>query len=185
MALGPQNIFLIRQGAMRHHAVLSAIICFFCDVILIIGSVTGLQHILESHPQWRVVMIWFGALFLFYYGFRTLKQSLSKSHPIVTASQQRPSHWQIITLALGFSLLNPHAIIDSLVLIGGGSLQFPGKQHVFLFGVLSSSLIWFTLLTLSAYFFSHLLIREKVWRRIELVSGCVMIYLGVKLLVTQ
>lgn len=29
MALGPQNVFLIRQGARKNHAALSAVICFF------------------------------------------------------------------------------------------------------------------------------------------------------------
>jgi len=49
MALGPQNIFLVRQGAMRRHAILSAITCFICDAILITASVAGLHEILELH----------------------------------------------------------------------------------------------------------------------------------------
>lgn len=185
MALGPQNIFLIRQGAMRHHAVLSAVTCFICDIILIVGSVAGLHRILESHENLRVWMIWFGSAFLMYYGFCALKKSLSTRSLSAPEEQNRPNRWQIIALALGFSLLNPHAIIDSLVLIGGGSVQFPGYQHLFLLGVLSSSLLWFTLLTFTAYFFSHILIQDKIWRRVEFISGVLMVYLSIKLAFNQ
>lgn len=98
-----------------------------------------------------------------------------------TEEQPRSNRWQIIMLALGFSLLNPHAIIDSLVLIGGGSGQFPGHEQVFLFGVLSSSLLWFGVLTLTAYYFSNILARASVWRRVEFGSGILMLFLSVKL----
>jgi arginine exporter protein ArgO len=40
-ALGPQNVFLIKQGARKNHALLSAIICFLCDLILICASITS------------------------------------------------------------------------------------------------------------------------------------------------
>lgn len=184
-ALGPQNIFLIRQGAMRKHAMLSAVICFFCDTILIVSSVIGLRELLEVHANFRVGMTWFGALFLLYYGVSALKQAFSKQPPKVTQEQLRTTRWQIIMLALGFSLLNPHAIIDSLVLIGGGSGQFPGHEHIFLLGVLTSSLLWFTALTLTAHYFSNILARPSVWRCVEGCGGVLMIFLSIKLAYSQ
>ncbi len=185
MALGPQNVFLIRQGAMRQHAVLSAITCFISDSILITASVIGLQDLLESHATLRVWMIWFGATFLMYYGISALKRAMRTPRPEAVKENHKTNRWQIIMLALGFSLLNPHAIIDSLVLIGGGSGQFPGHQHIFLLGVLSSSLLWFTLLTFTAYYFANILARATVWRRVELGSGVLMITLSIKLVCNQ
>lgn len=181
MALGPQNVFLIRQGAMRNYAMLSAFMCFICDIILITASVIGLQDVLETHANLKGWMTWFGVAFLMYYGIGALKTAFGKQQQQTLQDQYKTSRWQIIMLALGFSLLNPHAIIDSLVLIGGGSMQFPGKEYVFLFGVLSSSLIWFTSLTLAAYYFSHVLVRNSVWRRVELCSGFLMLFLSAKL----
>ena len=64
MTLGPQNIFLIKQGAMRNHAVISALTCFICDIILITASVIGLQDILQSNDNLRSYMIWFGSSFI-------------------------------------------------------------------------------------------------------------------------
>ncbi|WP_133129861.1 LysE/ArgO family amino acid transporter [Legionella yabuuchiae] len=183
MALGPQNIFLIRQGALRKHAVLSAITCFFCDVILVTLSVIGLHHALELHPGVQVWMSWIGAIFLLFYGGRSLKSALKSSAAILQLSHQSLSRAKIIFLALGFSLLNPHAIIDSLVLIGGGSSQYPDHPKLFLMGVITSSLVWFTALTWLAYFFAEQLTQAKIWRRVEFVSGLLMIYLAFKLAV--
>jgi len=184
-ALGPQNIFLIRQGAMRQHAALSALTCFICDTVLILASVIGLRELLESHATVRVWMTWFGAAFLIYYGVCALKKALGKPLSNVTLEQMRMTRWQITLLALGFSLLNPHAIIDALVLIGGGSGQFPGFEHIFLLGVLSSSLLWFATLTLTAHYFANVLSRPKVWRRVEGCGGMLMIFLSMKLVYSQ
>lgn len=182
MALGPQNIFLIRQGALRKHVVLSAVTCFFCDVILVITSVAGLHHTLEVHPGLQTWVSGFGFVFLMFYGIRSIHQGLRTSENKAASIETPQSRKQILMLSLGFSLLNPHAIIDSLVLIGGGSTQYPEHQQAFLSGVITSSFIWFTILSLTAYYFSESLTRESVWKRVELTSGLLMVYLGIKLI---
>lgn len=185
MALGPQNIFLIRQASLRQHAILSAMVCFFSDLILISASVVGLKDLLESKTYLRTSMIWFGVAFLLYYGSCALKSALSSALPPSEKEQNRTTRRQIIFLALGFSLLNPHAVIDSLVLIGGGSGQFPGQEHIFLLGVLSSSLVWFSALTFSAYYFSNVISRASVWRLVEFFSGVLMVVMSAKLALSQ
>ncbi|MGQ3891764.1 LysE/ArgO family amino acid transporter [Legionella sp. CNM-4043-24] len=185
MALGPQNIFLIRQGARRQHALLSASICFFCDVILICGSIAGLNQALEHHPGLKIWITWLGALFLLYYGCSTLRNCFRKISVDSTAVDEATNRVKIVLLALGFSLLNPHAIIDSLIIIGGGSSQFPGHEQAFLMGVLTASLLWFSSLTFTTHYFSDTLSRATVWRRIELLSGCLMVFLGFKLGLSQ
>lgn len=184
-ALGPQNVFLIRQGALRNHAGLSALICFFCDIILVCASVAGLHEVLKLHPTLQEWVTWFGVAFLLFYGCKALKQALSKEKQAATTEERNPNRWQIIMLALGFSLLNPHAIIDSLVIIGGGSSQFPEHQQAFLLGVLTSSLLWFSTLTFTTHYFAHVLSRATVWKRIEFSSGLLMLFLSLKLAFSQ
>ena len=185
MTLGPQNIFLIKQGAMRNHAVISALTCFICDIILITASVIGLQDILQSNDNLRSYMIWFGSSFLMYYGVSALIKAWGSQNNMAIEDKNRTSRMQNIMLALGFSLLNPHAIIDTFILIGGGSGQFPGQEVAFLFGVLTSSFLWFTLLTFLAYYFSKILTRAKVWRCVEFGSGLLLIALSIKLGLSQ
>lgn len=185
MALGPQNVFLIRQGTLRKHAVLSVVICFCCDIILIFASVVGLSKALMLRPELQYWMTWFGVGFLLVYGIRALKQAFTKQSEQAMQLAKSSNRWQIVFLALGFSLLNPHAIIDSLVIIGSGSSQFPDHPQVFMFGVISASLLWFSSLTFTAHYFSDLLARTTVWRRIELSSGLLMMVLSLKLASTQ
>lgn len=181
MALGPQNIFLIKQGARRHHATLSAVICFFCDIILVCASVTGLHKLLLSHPTLQIWMIWSGSAFLFYYAFKNLSSAFTKKNKVAEEAPTAHSKTQIILFALGFSLLNPHAIIDTLVIIGSGSSQFPDHEAVFLLGVITASLLWFSSLTVTTRYFSSILSRESIWQVIELCSGLLMAFIGIKL----
>ncbi|STX50028.1 LysE family transporter [Legionella busanensis] len=182
-ALGPQNIFLIRQGVLRQYAVLSAAVCWICDIILVSASVVGLHQLLNLHPFLKTWITWAGALFLFYYGLSALSKSLKKSSKENPKLKETPNNrLQIILLAVGFSLLNPHAIIDTLIIIGGSSSQFPGHQNAFFLGVITSSFLWLMLLTFVTQFFSEILARETVWRRLEFGSGILMIFLGAKLI---
>ena len=181
MALGPQNIFLIKQGARRNHAALSAVICFFCDVILVIASMVGLHELLLSHPNLRIGMIWLGAAFLLYYAIKTLRSAFSTNKSSIDHEHQPHNRVQIILFALGFSLLNPHAIIDTLVIIGSGSSQFPDHEMVFLLGVITASLLWFSSLFFTTRYFANILSRATVWQAIELLSGFIMAFIGIKL----
>lgn len=181
MALGPQNVFLIKQGARKNHAALSAAVCFFCDIILVCASVAGLHQLLLLHPTLQIWMIWLGSAFLFYYAAKALISAFSKQNKEAEEVPQPHNRLQIILFALGFSLLNPHAIIDTLVIIGSGSSQFPDHEFAFLLGVLTSSLLWFSSLTVTTCYFSTVLTQANVWKNIELLSGLIMAFIGIKL----
>ena len=185
MALGPQNIFLIKQGARRNHATLSALVCFVCDIILVCASVAGLHKVLLAHPTFQIWMVWLGCSFLFYYAIKSLRSGLSKKKDnteVVVPSHNRA---QIIFFALGFSLLNPHAIIDSLVIIGSGSSQFPDHELAFLAGVITASFLWFSSLTFTTRYFANVISKDSIWQLIELFSGLIMAFIGIKLVLSN
>ncbi|MCE0722164.1 MULTISPECIES: LysE/ArgO family amino acid transporter [Legionella] len=181
IALGPQNVFLIKQGAQKNHAILSAVICFICDFILICSSIAGLHKLLQLRPVLQIWMMLLGTLFLLFYSAKTLANAFSKSSEDAENIHQPRNRAQIILLALGFSILNPHAIIDSLVIIGGGSSGYPNQEPIFLLGVLTSSFVWFSSLTFTALYFSDVLTKANVWKGIELISGMLMAFIGIKL----
>jgi len=181
VALGPQNLFLIKQGARKNHALLSAGICFICDFILMSASITGLHQLLLTHHMFQIGMMLLGCLFLAYYAIKALKNAILKSIPTTAIFDETYSRTQIIILALGFSLLNPHAIIDTLVIIGGGSSEYPEQEFTFLLGVITSSLIWFSSLIFTAIYFSHILTKATIWKGIELFSGILMLSIAIKL----
>lgn len=181
MALGPQNIFLIKQGARRNHAALSVAVCFICDILLVCASVAGLHELLINHPRLQTWIIGLGSAFLFFYAIKTLYSAFFVKKSSLNTEYQTHNRIQITLFALGFSLLNPHAIIDTLVIIGSGSSQFPEHETQFLAGVITSSLLWFSSLFFTTRYFSEVLSKPMVWQFIELSSGVLMTYIGIKL----
>ena len=69
IAIGPQNAFVLNQGLKRQHVFLTALVCSLSDLILISAGVFGLGSIFSLHPLLTEFARWFGALFLFGYGF--------------------------------------------------------------------------------------------------------------------
>lgn len=184
MALGPQNVFLIRQGARRNHAFLTAFVCLLCDTLLIAASIIGLHQMIEQHPLVKQIMIWAGSLFLLFYGYKAISAAFSVQQARENSPVGSLSRFEIIALSMGFSLFNPQAIIDSLVIIGSGSAQFPHHELSFMAGVMTSSMIWFFSISALTYFSANLLSRASVWQKIELGSGVLMVFLGIKLLMS-
>lgn len=184
MSLGPQNLFLIKQGTGRNHAILSALVCFLCDLILITGSIAGLEALFTAWPHLKEWMLWSGAAFLLYYAIQTLHGAFRPREKHETPRFKPLSRIQIILFALGFSLLNPYAILDTMIIIGSGSSQYPEQQMMFLSGVITASLLWFSSLTWVTYRFAALITTSKIWQGIEIISGSMMSYIGLKLVVS-
>lgn len=181
MALGPQNLFLIQQSAKRQHHYLAATLCLGCDVILIIGSVMGLSHLVLAMPMLKSVLLVLGVGFLVFYGGLSIRSALQDKD---SKKQQREVDgiFKIIILTLSFSLLNPQAIIDTLIMIGANANQLTHEQQMpFMFGVIGSSCLWFYSLSFTASSFSQVLLRDKVFRSIEFCSGLLMLGFAIHL----
>lgn len=177
VAIGAQNVFLIRQGVLNQHPFFSAFICLLCDAFLMLLGVMGLGLLVMKLPVTQYVMLIGAGVFLLSYGgscfYRAFKPQAKglRSNNKMTASKKRKVFW----LALTFSLLNPHAIIDALVLMGGSANQFHGvDRYYFLLGGICSSLIWFTGLVSIAKRYSYLLLKPRVWQCLEFLSGTLM-----------
>lgn len=122
-----------------------------------------------------------GTGFLLFYAAKALTNAFAKPKQTEGNTMQPRTKTQIILLALGFSILNPHAIIDSLVIIGGVSSGYHDQEHICLLGVVTSSLVWFSSLTFTSRYFSDVLTKANVWKGIELLSGLLMAFIGIKL----
>lgn len=84
---------------------------------------------------------------------------------------------------MAFSLLNPHAYLDGIVLIGGYSAKYselPMRLAVG-FGAASFSLVWFLLLTTASRTMFPIFNNPKRMRYIMCASGAVLIFLSGKL----
>ena len=73
VAPGAQNVFLLREGvrhatSSRRHAVVLAMVCFACDIVLISAGVAGFGAAVEAVPWLFDAARWAGVTFLAGYG---------------------------------------------------------------------------------------------------------------------
>ena len=182
LALGAQNIFVLNSGLRRQRHLLVAFVSSVCDTLLIFVGVLGVATIFVQIPILKIGLGVVGVGFLFFYGLLKLKEA-KNGIQISLDSKQTTSIRQTILAALGFSLLNPHVYLDTVVLIGGYSSQFEQLQERFYFGAGASvfSTLWFFGLAMLASFGSRLLSSPKAMRGVALVSGIIILVLAMKL----
>lgn len=182
MAIGPQNAHVLRMGLQRQHLWLTVAVCALADVVLIGLGVLGLAQLGGLSDKLHGALIGAGALFLGVYGWQAFQRFLRPSpQPLLDAGGDatRPSaapvtQRQAIGSALAFSWLNPHAWIDTAVLIGTASLAYGPGSTSFGLGAATGSLIWFVLLGSAAFWLGRRLHSLHLWRALDGVVALMM-----------
>ena len=144
MAIGPQNAHVIRSGMLRQHLWLTVAVCAVSDVVFIAAGVAGLAQLGGLSDKLLGAMTGAGALVLMLYGTQAMRRFLRPPAPVATnaglahslapsSPMTQPPHIpphipadtpphisprSAIAAALAFSWLNPHAWLDTAVVIG-------------------------------------------------------------------
>lgn len=150
LPLGVQNVFIFNQGATHNkftNALPAIITAGVCDTILIYLAVAGVSMIVFSFEWLKILLFLIGFFFLTYMGW-----VMWKSTPEVNTNQEKSqfSARRQITFAASVSLLNPHAIMDTIGVIGTSSLAYIGyDKWIFTMACILVSWIWFFSLAIS------------------------------------
>jgi L-lysine exporter family protein LysE/ArgO len=185
MAIGPQNAQVIRSGIMRQHLWLTVAVCVASDVVFIAIGVTGLAQLGGVSDKLLGAMTGAGALVLMLYGAQAMGRFLrpasniaSGSSPASGTSSAMPtsiSPRRAIVAALAFSWLNPHAWLDTSVIIGTASLAYAQPDNaVFGLGAATGSLLWFGALGLTICAIGQRLNSPIVWRALDAMVALMM-----------
>ncbi|MBU5214863.1 LysE/ArgO family amino acid transporter [Heyndrickxia oleronia] len=149
LPLGVQNVFIFNQGAMqpRYMNVLPVVItASLCDTLLILVSVLGVSLLILGSFWFKVILIGGGVIFLVYMGWTTWN---SKPNNQRNADVNKFSLKKQLLFAASVSLLNPHAIMDTVGVIGTSSIKYHGVEKViFAFTCIMVSWLWFIGLSL-------------------------------------
>lgn len=182
LALGAQNIFVLNSGLQKQRHLLVALVSSLCDTLLVFVGVLGVATFFVQYPILKIGLGAIGVLFLFYYGLLKLKEA-KKGSSISLDTKKVASIKQTILASLGFSLLNPHVYLDTVVLIGGYSSKFNAYSDRFYFGSGASvfSTLWFFGLAFLASIGSRFLKNPKAMQIVSLVSGIILLALSAKL----
>jgi len=179
VAIGAQNAFVLRQGIRREHVGAVVGFCAMADLLLIAAGVGGLALVLGNLPRLTAALTLLGALFLCGYGVRALQrawhpQSLRASHATPSLSLRGA-----VAHAAGFTLLNPHVYLDTLLLVGSiGARQPAGARVWFVGGAAAASGLWFTALGYGARLLAPLFARPGSWRVLDSIVAVTMLVLA-------
>ncbi|HAJ17924.1 MAG TPA: amino acid transporter [Microbacterium sp.] len=202
VAIGAQNLFVLRQGIRREHVLAVVVVCAASDAILIVLGVSGVGLALAALPWLVTAVRWAGAAFLVGYGLLAARRAwrpagaLTVDDPrddIAGSATERPVQVQPTTTAtrlsatvltvLALTWLNPHVYLDTVFLLGGVANTHGDDRWLFALGAVMASILWFSALGFGARYLGRWLATPRAWRILDAIIAVVMIVLGVSLVV--
>ena len=177
MAIGPQNAHVLRMGLQRQHVGLTIALCVVTDVALIALGVLGLAQLGGLSDKLHGALIGAGVLFLAVYGWQAFLRFRHPATPAAAAASVAPvamTRRQAVMQALAFSWLNPHAWLDTAVLIGTASLAYGQGSTTFGLGAATGSLLWFVGLGVAVFWLGRRLNSVAVWRTLDALVALMM-----------
>ncbi|SCX81834.1 LysE/ArgO family amino acid transporter [Desulfoluna spongiiphila] len=185
IAIGAQNAFVLSQGVRRNHHLVIPLICSFFDALLITVGILGVGTAVASHPLLTRIAAWGGAAFLFWYGACAFRSALRGGN-LETEDAGRTPLKTAILATLAVTLLNPHVYLDTLVLMGGISGQYPLEQRPwFGLGAATASFAWFFLLSLGGNLLAPFFKKQAAWRILDSLVGLIMWGIAFSLLINM
>lgn len=186
VAIGSQNMFVLRQGLLKNNVFVVSFICFACDLLLMSLGVMGLGILVTSSKVAMYGLSLGGAVFLYYYGlvaFRRAYAGKSQVQAGLMKNGVQESLYKTILTTLAITLLNPHVYLDTVVIVGGiaGTLNTDEKLW-FLTGTLIASFTWFFGLGYGARIAIPLFRKAVTWKILDLGIGIIMLWIATKLL---
>jgi L-lysine exporter family protein LysE/ArgO len=182
LAIGAQNIYVLKRGLLKEHVFLVALTCALIDASLIIAGVKGIGRFLEIFPSFLFYITVLGILFLLSYGFIALKSAMKTHSMQVDTISHKPSKLKVFLTLLSLSFLNPHVYLDTVILIGTvGSKYIGSSQDVFAFGAMSASFVFFFGLAYGSRILIPLFKKPITWKYLDIFTAGVMFFIAYNL----
>jgi L-lysine exporter family protein LysE/ArgO len=182
MAIGAQNLFVLRQGLKREHVGLIVLFCGCADAVLIAAGVGGVGALLGAMPQLTFTLTIGGAAFLAWYGFKAFQRMMAPE-TMAVSSNGKLTLGKALGATAAFTFLNPHVYLDTVLLMGAaGSAHPPASRPLFVAGAATASVMWFAMLGYGSRILIPIFARPTAWRVLDAIVGVVMLTLAASLI---
>ncbi|MCL1907309.1 MAG: LysE/ArgO family amino acid transporter [Propionibacteriaceae bacterium] len=183
IAIGAQNIFVLRQGIARQHLAWVVGICLASDVVLIAVGTAFLERV--SHlASWAIpAMTWLGFAFLVVYGLLSLRRAVTGESWVNDGEQNNQGLLPVVLTCLALTWLNPHVYLDTVILLGSLAMGHHPFHWWFASGAMVASAVWFTLLGYAARFLQPLFTSRNTWRVLDILIALVMWAIAISLVI--
>ena len=173
MAIGAQNAFILRQGLRGEYVLPLVLTCAISDALLITAGVLGFGVLVEAYPDAVNYARWGGAAFLIVYGAMSFRAAWAGGEALEDTGKAVPSVWAALATCLLLTWANPHVYLDTVVLLGSISAQYPDRL-MFALGAMTGSFVFFFSLGYGARLLSPLFARPIAWRILDVLVGVTM-----------
>jgi L-lysine exporter family protein LysE/ArgO len=177
-SLGPQSLFVLRQGMRGAQALQVATICSLSDVAMALAGATGFGALLAAFPSVTTVAGWGSAALVVVYGGMQLTGALLRVRERRAPLAVRAASCAIAP-AVAFSLLNPQVYLEMVGVVGSVAIRFAeAERAAFTLGVMLVSPLWFFGLALAGRRLAALMRCKRAALALDLVTASLMLGLG-------
>lgn len=181
LAIGAQNAFVLRHGLRRQHVLPIVLFCGLSDALLITVGVAGFGTLAEHVPGFEAAMRYGGAAFLIWYGFQNARSAVQSTDALRDLDGQIAPLGKTLAFLAAITWLNPHVYLDTVVLIGSISAQYPDRL-AFGIGAALASVTFFFALGYGARLLSPLFAKPAAWRILDALIALTMWAIAASLL---
>ena len=182
IVIGAQNAFVLRQGLNREYVFAVCLVCAASDAALILLGVSGFYLMVAQLPWLETAARYGGSAFLLVYGARSFRAALRSSDSLKAAEHADGTLGRAVATCLGLTWLNPHVYLDTVVLLGSVSTQYPGAKAAFAGGAVLASFVFFFALGYGARILIPFFAKPVSWKILDAVIGVVMWFIAASLL---
>jgi L-lysine exporter family protein LysE/ArgO len=174
VAIGSQNAFVLRCGLRREHVLPLVAFCALSDALLIVAGIGGAGAVLRGNDAWMHITRYGGALFLASYGALAAQRAW-RGVQLQVNGNEGSTLTAALAACFGFTFLNPHVYLDTVVLLGAVANQRGAEERwIFGAGACLSSLVWFTSLGYGARLLAPLFAKVLAWRVLDTLIALIM-----------
>lgn len=199
IAVGAQNVFVLRQGLRREHVLPVVLICAASDALLVVAGTAGLGYLIGQLPWLLVAARWLGGISLVVYGIYAARRAwgangeslVADASPAAdaeggsrtggTATATRSRLATVIIATLAFTYLNPNVYLDTVLLIGSIAATHGDQRWLFAAGAILASITWFFALGFGARHLGRWLRTPRAWRILDTGIAVLLVVMGVLL----
>ena len=183
LAIGAQNSFVLRQGLIGRHVFIVALFCSISDALLISIGVAGISIFLSNYID--LVSDWLfsiSAIWLLGYGLLRLRDAINGKSVLIAKDSSVNELASTLSFLSVLTFANPHVYLDTVILIGSVSQQFPGNAKLaYVLGASLASFVFFFSLAYGAKFLSPIMQKPIAWRLLDSFIAFVMFILAIKM----
>jgi len=183
MAIGAQNVVVLRNGVQGVYPFWTATVCAVGDVLLIAVGIGGLGILISQNIILMNLAKWGGFTYLLWMALASFRACFRREILLAGENNLNPSFKKTMITVAMVTFLNPHVYLDTVVLLGSIGAQFPEELRLyFAAGTMTAGIVWFFSLSMAGRLLSPLLSKPQVWVVLNGLIGIILVYVAVTIL---